>query len=227
MTRPIVVLRPEPGNAATVARLRSAGATVLSLPLFEVVPVAWQTPDPADHDALLLTSANAVRHGGAALAWLRALPVVAVGAATADAARAAGFTIAHVGDRDAGASIAAADAGGRSRLLHLGGRESTVVAGGPVARSIIVYASEARAVTPDKLRQLPGSIALLHSARAADRLAGLIDSGGIARGDIAVAAISGKVAAAAGTGWEARLIAPTPDDDALIACAMAAAGRGD
>ena len=86
MSRPIVVLRPEPGNRVTAAAIEGRGLRAIRLPLFAVQPVAWQAPDPAGFDALLLTSANAVRHGGAGLARLLSLPVFAVGEATADAA---------------------------------------------------------------------------------------------------------------------------------------------
>ena len=106
MTRTLAVLRPEPGNAATVARARAAGFATLSLPVFAVVPLAWDVPDPADYDALILTSANAVRHAGAGLDRLRVLPVFAVGARTAAAARAAGFDVAQTGCEDAAALLA-------------------------------------------------------------------------------------------------------------------------
>ena len=62
----VVVLRPEPGASATLARAKAAGIDAVAIPLFEVVPVAWDAPDPSSVDALLLTSANAARHGGAA-----------------------------------------------------------------------------------------------------------------------------------------------------------------
>ena len=58
---PIAVLRPEPGNTATAAWLAAAGFTVRRLPLFEVRPIDWSPPDPADHDAIVFTSANALR----------------------------------------------------------------------------------------------------------------------------------------------------------------------
>src|SRR4051794_41196284 len=95
--RRVVVLRPEPGASATVERARQRGLDAFALPLFEVEPVAWEAPDPDRFDALLLTSANAVRHGGEQLVRLRELPVYAVGSATADAARRGGFEVASVG----------------------------------------------------------------------------------------------------------------------------------
>src|SRR5688572_19197975 len=96
--RRLVIVRPEPGASATAQRARAIGLDALTMPLFKAEPVEWQVPDPGQFDALLLTSANAVRHAGAGLGRLRDLPVYAVGEATAAAARDAGFAIAASGD---------------------------------------------------------------------------------------------------------------------------------
>jgi uroporphyrinogen-III synthase len=213
MPRPIVVLRPEPGNAATATRVEQAGLVALRLPLFCVAAVAWTVPDPAQFDALLLTSANAVRHGGEGLARLRELPVVAVGEATARAARAAGFTVLLTGSGDA-ASVTAATTG---RLLHLAGREHHAVAG---AMTIVVYATEPLPVDGSLFA---GSVALVHSARAAARLAAIVE--GEARESIVIAALSPAVAAAAGDGWRAVEASDMPRDEALVALAVRLAGR--
>ena len=85
--RTLLLLRPEPGLSASAERARSLGLDVITAPLFGVEPVVWQLPTPATYDALLLTSANAIRHGGDGLAQLKHLPVHAVGSATAEAAR--------------------------------------------------------------------------------------------------------------------------------------------
>ena len=216
MTRPIVVLRPEPGNAATVARIADRGRIAIALPLFEITPVDWVAPDPGGHDAMMFTSANAVRHGGDALMGLRALPVFAVGEATARAAREAGFDIRAIGDRDAAALIAIAMQAGFRRMLHLGGRESLVSAGGIIARSVCVYESIPRAIAPPLLAQLLGAIALLHSPRAGHRLSALVDAAGFPRDRIALAALSPAIGAAAGSGWAGIAIADAPDDARLI-----------
>lgn len=223
MSRPIAVLRPQPGNAATAGRIEAAGAIAIRLPLFAVRPLAWDAPDPARFDALLLTSANAVRHGGDAVATLRTLPVVAVGAATARAAREAGLNVAATGDADAAALIAAAAESGHARLLHLCGRDHGVARGGAVRAVIPVYTSEALAIPAELLVRLSGSVALLHSERAARRIAALLDAAGVARTGVAVAAISPKVATAAGAGWHRVAIAERPSDTALIDAARAIA----
>ena len=81
--RPVVVLRPEPGASRTAARAEALGLDARVVPLFAIVPIEWSAPDPSDFDGIVLTSANAVRHGGEQLDELKALPVHAVGEATA------------------------------------------------------------------------------------------------------------------------------------------------
>jgi len=101
MSRPLAILRPEPGNSATAGRIEALGLQAIRLPLFAVRALDWTPPDPADHDALLLTSANAVRFGGPHLADLLPLPVLAVGEKTAEAGRLAGFDVMAAGNGDA------------------------------------------------------------------------------------------------------------------------------
>lgn len=215
MTRRLAVLRPEPGNAATVARARAAGFDTLALPLFAVVPLAWIPIDPCAHDALILTSANAIRFGGTGLATLRALPVLAVGARTADAARAAAFDVVLTGTADAAALLRQAGQMGIERALHLTGRDRTLGVSGPITMITPVYESAALEVDATMIAQLYGTTALLHSARAARRLAALLDSA--ARAQVAVAAFSPAIASAAGSGWATVAVAATPDDAALLA----------
>lgn len=215
MTRPIAVLRPEPGNAATMARVTAAGLQAIALPLFVVRPLAWTAPDPADFDGILFTSANAVRHGGKELARLTGLPAFAVGENSAQAARAAGFDVKASGAGDAAAIIAQARASGHVRLLHLGGQERSIDIEGAIA----VYASEPMPIATADLTGLTGSVAMLHSVRAAQRLGELLDSANMARDLLALVAISRAVAQAAGTGWRTVATATVPRDDAMIAVA--------
>lgn len=215
MTHRIAVLRPEPGNAATVARVTAAGWQAIALPLFAVRALTWTAPDPLDFDAVLFTSANAARHGGAELVRLTHLPAFAVGENTARAARAAGFDVTTSGSGDAAAIVAQARARGHGRLLHLGGRERSIDVPGAIA----VYASEPVPVASAEIARLAGSVVLLHSARAASRLIELVDSAGMARSALALVTISPAVAQAAGNGWRVLATATTPRDDAMIAVA--------
>ncbi|WP_294289523.1 uroporphyrinogen-III synthase [uncultured Sphingomonas sp.] len=204
MTRPLAVLRPDPGNAATAARIEALGHGALRLPLFVIRPVAWTAPNPTSYDSLVLSSANAVRMAGPDLARLGALPVHAVGRATALAAQAAGFTVVAVGE----GGVDALDPPGR--VLRLVGRDHRPA---PAASTITVYASEG--LTPD-LSGLIDATALLHSPRAAARLAEQLAD----KSRVAIAAISPAALAAAGPGWRATAVADRPTDDALIAAAL-------
>jgi len=217
MSRPIVVLRPEPGNAATVERLTAAGLSAIALPLFEVRPVDWVLPAMENHDALLLTSANTLRFGGTQLAALRGLPVLAVGAATAEAARRNGFAVVAVGEGGVEELLDMPAAKRFRRLLHLAGRDRTEAPRGAVATAITVYASEALVVGTDDLHRIEHAVVLLHSVRAASRLDALTTD--VDRATVRLAAISDAVAQAAGDNWGQCAIAAAPDDAALVALA--------
>ena len=41
----MLVLRPEPGASATVAKARERGLDAVVMPLFTVEPVAWEAPE--------------------------------------------------------------------------------------------------------------------------------------------------------------------------------------
>ncbi len=219
MSRAIAVLRPEPGNRITAAAIEGRGRRVIRLPLFEIRPLAWAVPDGAAFDALILTSANAVRLAGEGLAALRSLPVYAVGEATASAARRAHLDVVAVGQAGAAALAAAAAARGVRCALHLSGRERTLEAGGIVAAVLPVYASEPLPVAPEQVAALAGSIALIQSARAGARLAEIVPD----RATVVLAAISEAAAAGAGQGWCAVAVAPRPETEALIDTAIALA----
>jgi uroporphyrinogen-III synthase len=218
MSRAIAVLRPEPGNRVTASAIEAAGRVAIRLPLFTAKPVPWSVPDAADFDALLLTSANAVRHGGPQLDGLLGLPVHAVGHVTAEAARRIGFRIAHIGTSGADALVAEAEAAGVRRALLLGGRERMLGAGGVVAQAITVYASEALDIEPEAAVRLRGAIALVQSARAGARLAELVAPDH--RAITSIVAISARAAEAAGPGWRGVEIAGDTRPDTLIELAL-------
>lgn len=205
--KPLIVLRPEPGASRTAARAEGLGLRVIRIPLFAVVPVEWRAPDPKDFDALILTSANAVRHGGEELLKLRSLPVHAVGEATAAMARVAGLSVVSVGERGSRSMVLPQE----QRLLHLAGRDHQPV---PGATAIAVY--EARALDqPEGMDQLSNCTVAVHSPRAGRRLAELVEN----RSRIAVCAISTAAAAACGDGWLTISAASEPNDMSLLALA--------
>ncbi len=207
-----------------MARARSAGYDVIAMPLFAVAPVAWTPASPARIDALLVTSANAMRHGGAGLAALRDRPVVAVGEASGAAARAAGFAVALVGTGDAAAAVALARRRGFDRLLHLAGRDRMTIRG---VEAVTVYASDIIEVDAEATARFLDRTVLLHSPRAASRVAALAARDGRDRSRVGIAALSRAVAVAAGEGWRAIQVAATPTDAALIAALVVAAAARD
>ena len=217
MTRPLAILRPAPGDRATLDRVHAAGLAARTMPLFTVGPLAWTPPDPAAFDALVLTSANAVRHGGPGLGTLAQLPVLAVGPQTAAVAAAAGLTVAATGDSDLAALLA--DQPPHRRLLWLAGRDRTAATHPALRQVIPVYAASPRALTAAEAEFLDGAVAMLHSARAAQRLAAELDRHGLPRDTVRIAALSTAIADAAGPGWADLAIAARPDDTALIAAA--------
>ncbi|MEO6198525.1 MAG: uroporphyrinogen-III synthase [Sphingomicrobium sp.] len=207
----LAILRPEPGASATLKRALGLGLDAFSLPLFEIAAVEWKAPDVSGFDGLLLTSANTVRFGGTALQALRGLPAYAVGEATAAEARAAGFGIAATGDEGVERLLGSIDPA--LRLLHLCGRHRTEVQAAQTITQLAVYGS--RAIACVDIGALDGCVTLIHSPRAAQRLAELATK----RSAIAIAAISPAATQAAGPGWGSISAADAPNDDALLALA--------
>lgn len=208
----VLVLRPEPGASATVERALKLALPAVAIPLFRIEPLAWQAPDAAAFDGLLLTSANAVRCSGEKLGAFRGLPVYAVGEATADAAREAGFSIAAVGD--AGAERLLKSIEPELKLLHLCG-EDRKAASAHAQRITAAPVYRARAIEAPDLRAADGAVALIHSPRAGRRFAELVRE----RGSISIAAISPAAADAVGDGWLGVEFASVPEDDRLLALA--------
>jgi uroporphyrinogen-III synthase len=115
----ILVTRPQPDNATTVAALRARGFEVLPAPMLRFEPVAFQDDCDAPYGAVIVTSANALRAVAdqAALSRLKELPLFAVGERTAEAARETGFRNVVSADGDAGALRDLMAAGIRAKTL--------------------------------------------------------------------------------------------------------------
>lgn len=227
----LLIIRPEPGASASALRAQEAGLEPILLPFFEVQAAQWGCPDPADFDALLLTSANAVRFGGAALESLRALPVHAVGERTAEAARAARLDVATVGTSDAAAAVKAASDIGHRRLLWIAGADHRLIKmpkNMPKAlkvTTVISYASGRKLLPVDAAKVIASADAVaLHSPRAAQEFAKAVGDFGLDRSTITLAAFSPAIAEAAGEGWRAVAVAERPADIALLS-ALAELGK--
>jgi uroporphyrinogen-III synthase len=93
----VLVTRPQPGAAETGRRLDGMGFRPVVAPVIEIVPVAARLPPPDQLQAVLATSGNALP----VLAGHCALPLLAVGDATAAKGLARGFTVVHSAGRDA------------------------------------------------------------------------------------------------------------------------------
>ena len=209
--RKLLLLRPEPGLAASADRAREMGLDVVACPLFCIEQLEWEAPDPANYDALLITSANALRYGGGKLDSLKSLPVHAVGTATAEAAQAAGFSVVSLGDGDVAELLAGLPED--MRLLHLAGENHRETATNHRIDRRILYRSAP--IGEPGLPPTDGMIIGVHSPRAAKRLAELVAE----RQCAAIAAISSGAAEAAGDGWERVEVADRPDDSSLLALA--------
>jgi uroporphyrinogen-III synthase len=213
--RRLFVFRPEPAALQTVRTAQGLGLDAVSIPLFELQAIDWTVPDATDFDAMLLTSANTVRMAGEGLAALRALPVHAVGGGTAVAARVAGLGVATVGN--GGVDELLAGIPSEARLLHLCGEDRREPQSSVRSiTSVAVYRANEKADVPG-LQALVGQTAVVHSPRAARRLAELVSSD--ARSTIRLAAISKTAAEAAGDGWQELRTAPVPRDTELLALA--------
>ena len=213
----LLVLRPEPGCAATMALAQARGLAVHGQPLSQIVPVAWETPDPASVDGLLIGSANVFAHGGTGLDVLRAKPCYVVGKATAEAARAVGFAVAAQGE--GGLQKVLDGIAAPLRLLRVAGEEHLALAApqGVTITTRIAYRSEALPLDP-ALAVLAGgqAIALLHSAATARHFAKECQRLGIDTSQITLAALGPRIASAAGEGWRAVHCAAAPNDAALL-----------
>jgi uroporphyrinogen-III synthase len=211
----LLIVRPEPGASASAERARQLGLDPVVAPLFRITPLSWGAPDASGFDALLLTSANAARHAGPALAAFKHLPCYAVGETSAEAAHEAGFADVRAGSGDGAASVAMMEQDGVERAFHPCGRDRAGL--GDTRIEIVhqpVYAADAAGALPGHARTAldEGALLLVHSPRAGALLAGLVPD----KSKTALAAISAAAAQAAGSGWRSVSIAGSPRDEALL-----------
>jgi len=176
----IWITRAQPGADVTAERVRAMGHDAVVAPLLEVRLLPEATVDLSGVVALAFTSANGVR-AFADKSGERALKVFAVGAATALAARKAGFKSVLSADGDVLAlaeGIAARRNELRGVVLHPGAFDLA----GDLVGALEKHRVEARRLTlyetvpiePDDAAAevlCRSDAVLLHSARAAEALA--------------------------------------------------------
>ncbi len=175
------ITRAEPGASRTAERVRALGHEPVVAPLLEVraLPAAI---DLEGVGALAFTSANGVR-AFAALSDARALPVFAVGEAPAAAARAAGFADVASADGDVqalAALIARARPAG-AVLASLAAEPAGDLIGALQAADVTVQGVAVYETVFTDMDAPPAADAvLIHSPKAARRLASLLGRGATA-----------------------------------------------
>ncbi len=179
----IWITRAQPGADATALRVRALGYTPLVLPLLAVRRIEDARVELDGVVALAFTSANGVR-AFAELSSERHLKVFAVGAATAQAARAAGFRRVLSSDGDVAAlseGIAARRAELKGAVLHPGAAEpagdlvGTLAVQGVEIRALSLYDTAPATLSPEELELAATADAtLLHSPKAAEVLAEIL-----------------------------------------------------
>lgn len=179
----IWITRTQPGADATAERVRALGHEALVAPLLAVKTLDDVQVDLAGVSALAFTSANGVR-AFAEKSGDRMLKVFAVGAATAQAARQAGFRSVLSADGDVEAlaeGIAARRIELRGVVLHPGAAEPAGDLAGALerhgvqARRLVLYETGPVTFSATQAQSLlSADIALLHSPRAAQVLARML-----------------------------------------------------
>jgi uroporphyrinogen-III synthase len=179
----IWITRAQPAAEATAERVRALGHEAVVAPLLTVRDLDGVDIDLTGAAALAFTSANGVR-AFAEKSGERGLKVFAVGAATAQAARQAGFRSVLSADGDVTA-LAHALAGRRGELkgavVHAGAAEPAgdlvgeLTGQGVEARRLALYETTPADLSETQTRSLVKSdVVLLHSPRAARALARLL-----------------------------------------------------
>lgn len=233
--RRVLVTRPEADAAPLARRLAGMGIDAVIAPLM-TVEATGAAVDLAGVQALLLTSANGPRALAPRAEVPRDLPVLAVGDATAAAAREAGF--ASVESADGDVDDLARLAAGRldpaaGALLHVAGsvRAGDLAAmlheAGFAVRRTVLYEAVAAERLPDAARDVlqAGNLdgVLLYSPRSARLFEDLAAAAGLdgALARLDAFCLSANVEAALRGPWRSRHVAPDPAQDSLLAALAA------
>ena len=215
--KPCIIVRPEPGNTATSAAARALGLNVVAAPLYVIEEVEFNIDLSISYDAILITSSNSIRASFTVLEQITHLPLLAVGAASAEAAHAAGFKTIIMGDADGQAlGQKAVDLGFRHVLHLVGDPYKPVEVAGLTCDVRTTYRATELPVPPELEAALQEPCVILaHSPRAARRLSELAS----AKNASSLIALSAQVARAAGEGWKHLLWPERPSADAMLALA--------
>lgn len=220
MNKRVFVLRPQPGLEATLGAAARLGIDAAGLPLAEVCAVKWHPPNDDSFDALLIGSANAIRHGGDALARWRGHEAMVVGEATAAAAREAGLEVVATGSGGLQSLLDDCNFGVQpTRLLRLSGEKHVPLSppSGVAIDTRVVYRVEYLELSDQQADSMrDGGIILLHSAEMARHFAKQFEQQSLRKERFAIAALAPRIAEAAGDGWRELGVSSTPTDKALL-----------
>jgi uroporphyrinogen-III synthase len=228
----VLVTRPKEDAEVTVAKLQSRGHSALIAPLMDIRFRDGPAMAFDNVQAVLATSSNGV-HALARRTARRDIPLFAVGAQTAQAARDMGFKIVRSADGNAhmlAARTAEWAKPGAGVLLHAAGAETkgelaeTLTRGGYDVRTHVLYEAVAVPELPPVCRSALETnaldAALYYSPRSARIFADLVVKAALVEPcrELAAYCISQPTAAAlASLSWKAINIAARPDQDALLA----------
>jgi uroporphyrinogen-III synthase len=226
----VLITRPEPGAAETASRVAALGLRPVIAPLLEIGVLPATLPASDRLQAVLIASGNAL--AGLPTAY-RALPLLAVGDASAARARAAGFTgvLSADGDADALAALAGVhcDPAGLPLLLAVARGQSLVLTGALRGRGFRVMRRATYAATPVRALPEPAAAALrekclraalFFSAETGRQFARLLIRCGLREAvrEIDACAIGQPAATAIDTlPWRRVLRAAKPTQDAMLA----------
>lgn len=219
------ITRAEPGAGATAERVATLGLTPILAPLLSFHPIDADLSLHED-EALAFTSINGVTRA-AALSPLRAMRVFAVGDATADAAREAGYSDVTSASGDIVAlSTLINQSNPRGCVVHPCASETAgdlvaLLCAGIEARKVAVYKTEAATALPSvvgaALQDHRLGFVLIHSPKAARAAAGLLVGLG---GDLESVAALGLSPACIeplkACGFQGLVAAEAPTEDALL-----------
>jgi uroporphyrinogen-III synthase len=220
------ITRAEPGASETAERVAALGFRPLIAPLLTLRDVAASLSLQAG-EAIALTSRQGVLRA-AALTPRRDMTVFAVGDATAEAARGAGFADVRSASGDVHALAAFIAAARPAAVVHPCAAETAgdligaLAAAGVPARKAIVYETAAASALPEAVAaafKAGGLVAaLIHSPKAGRAAAELVAAACVDPGGASALGLSPScVEAFTAPPWRAVRAAAGPNEEALLA----------
>jgi len=250
MQKMILIIRPQPDANRDVALLKRYGVPALASPSMKAMQLHYKLPNSTDFSGIIMTSRNAVEAiatSGYTAAWAK-MPVFAVGAASAAAARDAGFSDIIIGTgggagllplirRYISDKIGKQDIGNLPLFWPSADEISFDMVAALAAHEIVVQrlrvyqmvaSGELDAVTRDKIDKGAIAAVVAMSSRSILIFQKNLDAAGkgSSREEMTLIAGSAAIAAAAGDGWQMVYVARQPRRSRLLAIAVLRHQRG-